>query len=99
MSKDNKIDIDNTAGYDRWAGFYDSYPNPTVAADDLAFPVLWAGLRDCDVLEIGCGTGRHTVRLARDNRVTGIDISAGMLDAARAKLPPSVKLLHADFMI
>jgi malonyl-CoA O-methyltransferase len=99
MTDNHKIDIDNTAGYDRWAAFYDSYPNPTVAADDRAFPALWASLRDCDVLEIGCGTGRHTVRLAQENRVTGIDISAGMLDAARAKLPPSVRLVHGDFMV
>jgi malonyl-CoA O-methyltransferase len=38
------------------------------------------------VLEIGCGTGRHTERLAsQGNDVTALDLSAGMLAVARAK--------------
>lgn len=93
-----RIDVENTAGYDRWATFYDSYPNPTVAADDMAFPAFWGDLQNLDILEIGCGTGRHTVRLAPGNRVTGIDISPGMLAAARAKLPDSVRLINGNFI-
>lgn len=90
----------NQAGYDRWSGFYDTYPNPTVAADDLAFPPLWAHLRGLDVLEIGCGTGRHTVRLAKaGNRVTGVDLSPGMLEQARTKLAGyPVTLVQGDVM-
>jgi SAM-dependent methyltransferase len=35
-------------------------------------------------LDMGCGTGRHAVALARRGyRVTGVDIATGMLDAAR----------------
>jgi SAM-dependent methyltransferase len=35
------------------------------------------------VLDMGCGTGRHSVELARRSyRVTGVDISAGMLAQA-----------------
>jgi SAM-dependent methyltransferase len=38
------------------------------------------------VLEIGCGTGRIAVRLARDGlHVVGVDLSPAMLDVARAK--------------
>lgn len=90
----------NEAGYDRWSGFYDHYPNPTVAADDLAFPPLWSHLTGLNVLEIGCGTGRHTLKLARaSNRVTGIDLSAGMLAQARAKLHGfPVTLIQGDVM-
>ena len=36
------------------------------------------------VLDIGCGTGRHSIELARRGfRVTGVDISPGMLAVAR----------------
>lgn len=38
------------------------------------------------VLELGCGTGRVALALAQDGReVVGVDISAAMLDLARAK--------------
>ncbi|MEI9906449.1 MAG: hypothetical protein WDN06_23015 [Asticcacaulis sp.] len=47
----------NRSGYDRWSDIYDSAVNSTVAVDDMHFPVLWADVRDRDVLEIGCGTG------------------------------------------
>lgn len=36
------------------------------------------------ILDVGCGTGRHAIELARRGlKVTGIDISCGMLDVAR----------------
>lgn len=36
------------------------------------------------VLDLGCGVGRHSVEFARRGyRVTGVDISAGMLEQAR----------------
>lgn len=90
----------NRAGYDCWSDFYDQYPNPTVAADDLAFPAFWAHLHAARILEIGCGTGRHTVRLARaGNHVTGIDLSPGMLEQARRKLAGlPVTLIQGDIM-
>jgi SAM-dependent methyltransferase len=91
----------NQYGYDRWAEAYDTGINSTVAADDLAFPPLWAHLKGVRVLEIGCGTGRHTLRLAEaGNRVTGLDLSPGMLEQAAIKLAgfTEVRLLQADIV-
>lgn len=90
----------NARGYDRWAAVYDDYANPTVACDDAIVPVLYAHWRGARVLEIGCGTGRHTVRLVGlGNDVTGIDVSAGMLAKAREKLEgQSFTAIHGDFM-
>lgn len=93
--------IDNRAGYDRWAESYDGYVNSTVAVDDMAFPPVWAHLKGQRVLEIGCGTGRHTLRLVQaGNSVTGLDLSPGMLAVAREKLAKygNVHLVEADFL-
>jgi ubiquinone/menaquinone biosynthesis C-methylase UbiE len=89
------------AGYDLWSATYDVYPNSTVAIDDRAFPPLWAHLQNQAVIEIGVGTGRHTRRLlAQGNRVTGIDVSSGMLAKLREKLGPidQLRLIEGDFL-
>ena len=45
-----------------------------------------AGDRSIPVLDIGCGTGRHAVELARRGyRVTGVDLSPSQIEAARTK--------------
>lgn len=90
----------NRSGYDRWSQTYDTAVNSTVACDDMHFPALWADARHQDVLEIGCGTGRHTVRLAaQGNRVTAIDLSPGMLAVARVKLAGfDVRLVEHDIV-
>lgn len=50
------------------------------------------------VLDIGCGTGRHAIELARRGlKVTGVDISSGMLAVARknaAKAGVSVEFVE-----
>jgi cyclopropane fatty-acyl-phospholipid synthase-like methyltransferase len=52
------------------------------------------------ILDVGCGTGRHAVELARrGHQVTGVDISSGMLaEAERAarEAGVEVELIHAD---
>jgi len=58
--------------------------------------------RGSDILELGCGSGRTLIPLARDGwRVTGVDNSATMLDRCRERLARfrdvRVELVRADF--
>lgn len=52
------------------------------------------------VLDVGCGTGRHAVELAkRGYRVTGVDLSPGMLAEARKAAEAAdveMELVHSD---
>jgi SAM-dependent methyltransferase len=52
------------------------------------------------MLDVGCGTGRHAVELARRGfRVTGVDISPGMLAQAHERAEAAgveVRWVHAD---
>ena len=52
------------------------------------------------ILDIGCGTGRHSVELARRGyQVTGVDISFRMLaeaEKAAKEVGVEVEFIHAD---
>ncbi|MCD4783233.1 MAG: class I SAM-dependent methyltransferase [Candidatus Eremiobacteraeota bacterium] len=52
------------------------------------------------ILDVGCGTGRHSVELAKKGyKMTGIDLSAGMLEKAReaaSKEGVEVEFIKAD---
>ena len=74
-------------GYDRWAPVYDHDGNPLVALDERVVPRLLGDIRGKHVLELACGTGRHTIRLADAGaKVTAVDFSAGMLAEAKKRL-------------
>ncbi len=68
------------------AEFYDYIPTVTVR-HDLEFYVSAAREYGDPILELGCGTGRILLPLAREgSNVAGLDISEAMLDRCRAKL-------------
>jgi len=72
--------------YDQFAGFYDLAYDTGFDGADISFYSQLARRHRCDVLEMGCGTGRVGIALAlRGVKSTGIDISRKMLRLARAK--------------
>ncbi len=81
--------------YDQIAHYYDlTHANLT---EDIPFVLELAAAAGGPVLELGCGSGRLLRPLAQAGHdVTGIDNSAAMLARARAALPDSVSLIHAD---
>jgi SAM-dependent methyltransferase len=88
----------------RWEAFFDGhapaymdnvFTRNTVAEVDFLLAEL-APPPGGWVLDVGCGTGRHSLELAsRGYRVTGVDISEGMLEQARA-VPSEVEWVRAD---
>ena len=81
-----RLELSTREGYDRWAATYDSDGNPLVVLEEPLFDFLLGDVHGLRVLDVGCGTGRHAIRLAWAGAVVhGVDFSAGMLGQARAK--------------
>ena len=73
-------------GYDRWAMVYDDDQNPLQALEGPLVQQACGNVQGLRVLDMGCGTGRHTLWLAQAGaEVTGIDFSEAMLAKAHEK--------------
>jgi ubiquinone/menaquinone biosynthesis C-methylase UbiE len=89
-------------GWDDYAAYYDWENKQTVGRRDIAFWQRIAASVEGPVLELGCGTGRVALPVARQGaHVIGIDRSASMLARAltrvkRAKLQPRIQLIRGD---
>ena len=80
------VDLSTREGYDRWAAIYDVDENPLVALEEPWVDRLLGEVRGLSLLEVGCGTGRHAIRLAsRGAVVRALDFSTVMLERARQK--------------
>jgi SAM-dependent methyltransferase len=112
--------IGTQEAYDQWATVYDTDGNMLQSIDDSELNSLLPSLLDevastrsstIAVLDLGCGTGRNTLRLlshpwpsSKSIAVTGLDFSSGMLSHARTKLTPladsaanlTLRLEHCD---
>lgn len=74
-------------GWDDYAPFYDWENARTLQRRDVAFWQRLAAGQDGPVLELGCGTGRIAVPVARAGaRIVGIDRSEEMLARARKRI-------------
>ena len=91
-----------------WAEFFDGHApvymsNPftrdTIKEIDFLTEELSLSPKNC-ILDIGCGTGRHSIELARRGyQVTGVDVSSGMLMETKRATDEAgvlVEWVHAD---
>jgi ubiquinone/menaquinone biosynthesis C-methylase UbiE len=86
---------DGAQGWDDYAPFYDWENARTVARQDVEFWTRLAVAQEGRVLELGCGTGRLTVPLAKAGAaIVGVDRSAPMLARGRYRLRRA-RLSHA----
>jgi ubiquinone/menaquinone biosynthesis C-methylase UbiE len=89
-------------GWDDYADYYDWENAQTVGKRDIVFWQRMARQADRPILELGCGTGRVAIPVARSGaRVIGIDRSESMLargqkKVRRARLQSDVKLIRGD---
>ena len=89
-------------GWDDYAAYYDWENAQTVGRRDIAFWQRMAAPVKGHILELGCGTGRVALPVARHgSTVIGIDRSESMLARAsarvkRARLASRVRLIRGD---
>ena len=89
------------AYFEGHAEVYDSASYTSRTSREVDFLLEELGVSPgASILDVCCGTGRHSVELAkRGYRVTDIDLAAGMLDRARAKAAATgvdVEFIRAD---
>jgi SAM-dependent methyltransferase len=86
---DLPVTADGSEGWDEYAPFYDWENARTLGRRDVPFWTRVAKQASGAVLELGCGTGRVSLPLARAGvDLVGIDRSAPMLERAAARLKP-----------
>ncbi len=92
----------------RWETFFDAhapiyeenvFTKNTIREVDFLLEELKLA-PSCSILDVGCGTGRHAIALARRGfAVTGLDLSSGMLACAASAARSAgveVEWIHAD---
>jgi ubiquinone/menaquinone biosynthesis C-methylase UbiE len=90
--------MDVQQAYDQWSAIYDTNDNKTRDLEGNALRETLSAFEFESCLEIGCGTGKNTVWLAeKASTVTSVDLSAEMLEKARAKInSDQVEFIQAD---
>jgi len=85
LAERNRIEIEPLAGYALWAeSYHEQADNPLTALEHDVFARLVGEVAGLRVLDVGCGTGRHALRLATQGaQVTGADPCPQMLAVAR----------------
>jgi ubiquinone/menaquinone biosynthesis C-methylase UbiE len=77
-------DVSTQEGYALWSTSYDQEDNALIVLEEAYVDPLLASLPFTSVLDVGAGTGRYSLKLARKGaHVTALDQSAAMLAVAR----------------
>jgi len=89
--------------FDHYADKYDDEVFTKATEQEVAFLIKELGLpKKSRILDVGCGTGRHTVGLAKAGyRMIGIDLSGEMLARARRRAEEAgvaIELVHSNAM-
>ena len=84
ISKPSKtIEVSVQEGYSLWADVYDQ-GNALIELEEERVDPILARVKAGDALDVGAGTGRYALKLARNGfRVTAIEPNPAMLEVAR----------------
>ncbi len=78
------IEVGSQDGYALWSHSYDDELNPVILLEEQSLRPLIGDVAGKRVLDVGCGTGRWSLHLARQGaQVTGVDPCPEMLAKAR----------------
>src|SRR5580704_4802912 len=97
--------LETTAAYDLWSEVYDTDGNFLQALDNLEMQTLLprflsqiATPQPWKLIDMGCGTGRNTLKLLHlpGSTVLGLDASPKMLDIAKSRVDAEVKVQKLD---
>lgn len=102
----NQIEYWNASAGNTWATHSDRFDRMIGPLGQVAMEAL-APTESEKILDIGCGCGQTTIeigrRVGKGGAVTGVDISAPMLEVARARAnltgAPQVRFLQADAQV
>ena len=85
--------------YKTTAKYYDS-DNKDMLKDDIDFYIEYANKLTGKILELGCGTGRITIPIARaGHQIWGLDVSEPMLDVLWEKAKSESEITNANLNI
>jgi len=101
MFRISRKETEPRTAYNKWAASYDQQPdNLMLALDHELFDELLIriSLKDKNIIDVGCGTGRHWHQLfsASPGDLIGYDVSEEMLKALNRKFPRAKTFLITE---